>query len=222
VFVQSACHGQDHSALLDLLAAADGRYRGVALLKPDTSVADVKALDAAGACGVRFHFFSHLGSPPPLDDIRTVIRLVAPFDWHIAVHVGGRGIVEQLDLIRSIEAPVVIDHMARIDIDEGLDGKAFTTLLRLLESGKVWVKLSGADRISKAGPPYHDAVPFARKLVTEAPDRVVWGSDWPHPNLNGPMPNDGDLVNLIPEIAPNVRWRRMMLVENPAKLFGFE
>jgi predicted TIM-barrel fold metal-dependent hydrolase len=220
VFVQSSCHGHDHAALIDLLEAGEGRYRGVALLAPSTPGDEVERLDAAGVCGVRFHFMSHLGAPPPMDDVRAVIDLVEPFGWHIAMHIGGHGVIEQFGFIRDLEAPVVIDHMARIDIGEGLNGEAFTALLKLLDLGHVWVKLSGADRISKAGPPFRDAIPFARTIAAHAPERVVWGSDWPHPNVKH-MPNDGALVDLITEITPDVKARRLMLVDNPTKLFGF-
>jgi predicted TIM-barrel fold metal-dependent hydrolase len=220
VFVQSGAHGSDHAVVLDLLAAGQGRYRAVGLIDASVSKAELARLHDAGMRGARFHFFAHLGAPTPHADIRAVIGRVAPLGWHVAVHVGGQGILEQYDFIASIEAPVVIDHMARIDIGEGLDGEAFSALRRLLDRGNVWVKLSGTDRISKQGAPWHDAVPFARNLAAHAPERIVWGTDWPHPNHNA-MPNDGDLVDLIADIAPDERTRRLMLVDNPAKLFGF-
>jgi predicted TIM-barrel fold metal-dependent hydrolase len=220
VFVQSACHGSDHAVLLDLLAAAPERYRGVALLKAATPEAEIDRLNSAGVRGVRFHFFSHLGAPPPYDDLRTIVAKVAPHGWHIAIHVGGQGVLEQYDFITSIDAPVVIDHIGRIDIREGLNGKAFTALQRLLDRGNVWVKLSGTDRIAKEPYPYADAVAFPRALAQHAPERVVWGSDWPHPN-HFAVPNDGDLVDLIAAIAPNETTRHKMLVDNPATLFGF-
>lgn len=220
VFVQSACHGSDHAVVLDLLTAGNGRYRAVGLIKPTTAEAELARLHAAGMCGARFHFFSHLGAPTPQADIRAVIAMIAPLGWHVAIHVGGQGILDQYDFIASIEAPVVIDHIGRIDVGEGLDGEAFSALRRLLDRGNVWIKLSGADRISKQGFPYRDAVPFARNLVEHAPERVVWGSDWPHPNHTA-VPNDGDLVDLIAEIAVDETSRRLMLVDNPAELFGF-
>jgi 2-pyrone-4,6-dicarboxylate lactonase len=221
VFVQSSCHGHDHAALVDLLAAGKDRYRGVALLEPSMSEAEVERLDEAGVRGARLHFyFPHLGAPMPRDDMRKVIALAEPYGWHIAIHVGGDGIVEHYDFITSIEAPVVIDHMARIDVSQGLKGRAFSVLRRLVDRGNVWVKLSGTDRITKEPYPYADAVPFARALAAHAPERVVWGTDWPHPNHKA-VPNDGELVDLIAEIAPDERTRHRMLVENPAKLFGF-
>jgi 2-pyrone-4,6-dicarboxylate lactonase len=220
VFVQSTCHGSDHRVLVDLLTAGEGRYRGVALIKPSMQQAEIDRLDDAGVRGVRLHFFPRLGEPMSLADMRRVIELVEPNGWHIAIHTGGDGLVELYDFIRSIDASVVIDHIGRIDIGEGLHGKAFTVLRRLLDTGNVWVKLSGADRITKQAYPYADAVPFARELAAHAPERVVWGTDWPHPNHSA-MPNDGDLVDLIPEIAPDAKTRKLMLVDNPAKLFGF-
>jgi 2-pyrone-4,6-dicarboxylate lactonase len=157
----------------------------------------------------------------PRQDMLKVIDLAALYGWHIAFHVGGDGILEQYEFITSIEAPVVIDHIARVNVAEGRNGKAFSVLRRLLDRGNVWVKLSGTDRITKQPYPYSDAVPFARDLAAHAPERVVWGTDWPHPNHNA-VPNDGELVDLIAEIAPDERTRHRMLVENPAKLFGFD
>jgi 2-pyrone-4,6-dicarboxylate lactonase len=221
VIVQSACHGTDHAALLDALRAGAGRYRGVALVGAATSAADVQALHAAGVRGARFNFLPHLGGYPPEDLIRRVERLVEPHGWHFGIHVTGPDLVACEGLIRSLRLPVVIDHMARFDVREGLDGQAFTTLLRLLDGGRIAVKLSGIDRLSRQPGPYADALPFARRLAAHAPDQVVWGTDWPHPNLHGPMPDDGELVDLIAEIAPDETARRKLLVDNPARLFDF-
>jgi predicted TIM-barrel fold metal-dependent hydrolase len=220
VFVQSAAHGSDHSVVLDLLAAGQGRYRAVGLVTPAITQQELIRLHDAGVCGARFHFFSHLGAPMPQGDIDTVIGLIAPLGWHVAVHVGGQGILDQYDFIASIDAPVVIDHIGRIDVGGGLDGKAFAALRRLLDRGNVWVKLCGTDRITKRPYPYDDAVPFARDLAAHAPERVVWGTDWPHPNHSA-VPDDGRLVDLIATIAPDERAQNLMLVENPARLFGF-
>jgi 2-pyrone-4,6-dicarboxylate lactonase len=221
VIVQSQGHGFDHEPLLDALALGNGRYRGVALIRPDTSPDVIQRFDAAGVCGVRFSFMEHLGGTPNLGKVRDTIALVQPYNWHIAIHVAGKGLIENEEFIRSIPAPVVIDHMARPDIAEGPNGPVITTLRSLLDTGRVWVKLSGAERLSKEGTPYSDVVPLARSLVEHAPERVLWGSDWPHVNLHGPMPDDGDLVDFIGQMAPmDVRHR--LLVENPAKFFGFE
>jgi 2-pyrone-4,6-dicarboxylate lactonase len=221
VFVQSTCHGTDNSVLVDLLNAGKGRYRGSALLDPRTPDAEVERLDDAGVRGVRLHFFGgHLGAPKPREEITDIIEKVAPYGWHIQIHTGGHGVLDLYEFIASIEAPVVIDHIGRIDIAEGLQGKTFAVLRRLLDRGNIWVKLSGTDRISKQGYPYQDAIAFPRNLAAHAPERVVWGTDWPHPNHSA-VPNDGDLVDLIAEIAPDARTRQLMLVDNPTKLFGF-
>ena len=221
VFVQSTCHGSDHAVMLDLLAATSGRYRGVALLTPATTPEEVKRLDAAGVCGVRLHFVSHLGPYPARDDVRAVMRLVEPYGWHIEVHVYGKDLLANLDFIAAIKARVVIDHIGRVDVREGPDGPAFVALRRLVDAGNVWVKLSGTDRVSQQEPPFRDAVALARILAEQAPERILWGTDWPHPNVRR-MPNDGELVDLIPQIAVNETTRRRMLVDNPAEFFGFK
>ncbi|MGJ4942881.1 amidohydrolase family protein [Bradyrhizobium sp. HKCCYLS1011] len=221
VIVHSQGHGRDHRPLLDALAVGRGRYRGVAVLGPDVSVDAVARLDAASVCGVRFNFLAHLGGAPAPERVQAVLALVRPFDWHVAIHVTGADLIRYADLIAAIEARVVIDHMARPDLGQNL-AACQDILFRLLDSGRVWVKLSGADRISLMGAPYHDVVPFARSLAAHAPQRVLWGSDWPHVNISGPMPDDVALVDLLAEIAPSDALRRRLLVDNPAELFGFD
>ncbi|WP_199720679.1 amidohydrolase family protein [Azospirillum cavernae] len=219
VIVQSQGHGLDHEPLLDALAVGQGRYRGVALLRPGSSPELVRRFDVAGICGVRFSFMPHLGMPD-LDAVRAVIALVEPFGWHVAIHVAGTGLLDMESFIRSIPAPVVIDHMARPDIAEGPNGPVTETLLRLLDSGRVWLKLSGAERLSKAHAPYDDVAPMARRLVGHAPNRLLWGSDWPHVNLHGPMPDDGDLVDFLGWVT-TAADRQAILVDNPTEFFGF-
>ncbi|MFL9943778.1 amidohydrolase family protein [Paraburkholderia graminis] len=221
VIVQSQGHGYDHRPLLDALRAGAGRYRGVALVRPDDTAAMLESYHEAGVRGARFHFLAHLGGRPDLDTIRNVAARIGPLGWHLAIHVAGNDIVEYSGFIEALDLPVVIDHMARPDISTGPDGDAMTALKRLLDTGRVWVKLSGADRLSQTGAPFHDALPFARSLAAHAPERVVWGSDWPHVNLHAPMPDDGDLTDLIADIVPDETRRRLLLVDNPARLFGF-
>lgn len=221
VIVQSQGQGFDHRPLLDALARGAGRYRGVALLKPDSREEDIAALDAAGVCGVRFNFLSHLGGAPDKEALRTVVAKVRPFGWHVAIHVAGEDIVTYEGLIRSIEAPVVIDHMARPRLEAGMDGPALKTLRALVDGGRVWVKLSGADRLSAAGAPYGDVAPIAARIFRHAPERMLWGTDWPHVNLHAPMPDDGDLVDLLADIVPDEKERRGMLVDTPGMFFKF-
>jgi 2-pyrone-4,6-dicarboxylate lactonase len=149
-----------------------------------------------------------------------VLALVRLVDWHIAVHVTGADLIRYAETISAIEARVIIDHMARPDLDRDVDA-CRDILFRLMDTGRVWVKLSGADRVSKTGAPYHDVIPYARSLAEHAPERVLWGSDWPHVNIGGPMPEDAALVDLIAEIAPTEALRQRLLVDNPADIFGF-
>ncbi|MDI2030569.1 amidohydrolase family protein [Saccharopolyspora sp. TS4A08] len=221
VIVQSAAHGADHRSLLAALKEGRGRYRGVALIRPDTSAAGVARLHEAGVRGTRLHFTPHLGAAPAPEAIEAIIALVRPYGWHIALHVAGDGLAEHEDFIRSIPLPVVIDHMGRVDLHQGLDSPAVTALRRLLDTGRVWVKLSGADRIATSPPDMCDSTALARLLARSAPERVVWGTDFPHPNTHGFVPDDGDLVDLLAEVVPAEADRKRLLVDNPAECFGF-
>jgi len=221
VIVQSQGHGFDHTPLLDALHTGGGRYRGVALIRPSDDEATLARYHAAGVRGARFNFLAHLGGRPNLDAIRDVIARVRPFHWHAAIHVAGNDIVEYADFLRSLDMPLVVDHMGRPNIAEGPESPAMHTLRNLLDRGNVWVKLSGSDRLSAAGAPFTDALPFAQRLAAHAPERVLWGSDWPHVNLHGPMPDDVDLTNLIAEIVPDAGKRIQMLVDNPVAFFDF-
>jgi predicted TIM-barrel fold metal-dependent hydrolase len=219
VIVQSVCHGTDHSALLHALAAGRGRYRGVALLTPRTGEAEISRLHAAGVRGVRFSFLPHLGDGPAEGDVHAVLAAVESFGWHATVHVAGDGIIQHARLIGGITGPAVIDHMARIDLAD--PAPAMRTLRTLLDRGNVWLKLSGIDRLSAQGPPYDDAVALAATLARYAPERMLWGTDFPHPNISGSAPDDGLLVELTERIVPDESRRHAMLVTNPATVFGF-
>lgn len=221
VIVQSSCHGPDHRALVDALRADPVNRRGVAILGPELTRSDLAELDDVGVCGARLHFLPHLGADPDREEQRAALATIAELGWHAEIHVQGDGILEVADMIAAITGPVVIDHMARLDLREGLDSPAVHCLLRLVERGNVWVKISGADRVSLSGRPYADAAELGALLVRHAPERVVWGTDYPHPNIVGPAPDDGDLVDLIEQMAPSAAQRERLLVTNPAELFGF-
>jgi predicted TIM-barrel fold metal-dependent hydrolase len=222
VIVQSACYGSDHSALLDALAAGAGKYRGVALISSATREEEIGRLHAAGVRGFRLHFLPHLGAPPMRDEISRCVALVAERGWHAEIHLRYADIARHARLIRSLPIPVVIDHLARVDLSQGADSDAVGALLGLLDSGGVWVKTSGVDRVSLSGPPYSDAVTLAARLVSHAPERVLWGTDFPHPNITGPAPDDGLLVDLLARIAPRSDQLERLLVKNPAEFFGFD
>ena len=221
VIVQSGCHGFDNSAVADALADKGGAYRGVALLPVTVGDAELERLSGQGFCGVRFNFMKHLGKGAPIEDVIALAPRLARFGWHLQIHPESSLLEGMAPLLRLSTVPVVIDHMARVDASLGLEQPAFRTLLALMEDDRFWVKVSGSERASRARPPYADAIPFARLLVERFPDRVLWGTDWPHPNFSGPIPDDGQLVDLIAEIAPSEAARQALLVDNPARLYGF-
>jgi 2-pyrone-4,6-dicarboxylate lactonase len=221
VIVQSSCYGADHRALLAALAAGGGRYRGVALINPATPRAEVSRLHTAGVRGFRLHFLPHLGAPPTMAEIKDMVGLTADLGWHAEIHLHSADIARLAGLIRWFPVPVVIDHLARLDLAASAAGPEVSALLDLLDTGRVWVKTSGVDRVSRAGPPYPDAVALAARLVAHSPERVLWGTDYPHPNITGPAPDDGLLVDLLASIAPGDKELRRMLVQNPAEFFGF-
>ena len=219
VVVQSAAHGFDNSAAADLLAA-NQNYRGVALAPASTPTAELKRLRGQGFRGVRFHYMGHLGKGDPIEDVLAMAEHLAEIGWHLQIHMDGPRIAELTPALKRSPVPVVIDHMGRIDAGKGLEHADFRALLSLMANKHVWVKVSGAERISRQSAPWKDAVPFARKLVAEFGDRAVWGTDWPHPNLKE-VPDDGDLVDLLGEIAPTEARRKALLVDNPRRLYGF-
>lgn len=221
VIVQSACHGNDHRALVDALRAGKGRYRGVALLPASASHGDVARLHEDGVRGLRLQFMPHLGAAPSDETVRELAALVTPFGWHLEVHVAGSGIADRFATFAGLDAPVVVDHLARVDLREGLGGPGVVALRRLLDTGHVWLKLSAVDRVSLTGAPYDDGVQLAALLAAQAPERVLWGTDFPHPNISGPMPDDGALLDLIPRMVPDEHRRHQLLVDNLASLFGF-
>jgi len=217
VVVQSAAHGFDNSAAADLLSASKN-YRGVALAPASTATVELKQLDKLGFRGVRFHYMEHLGKGDRIEDVLAMATRLAAIGWHLQIHTSR--IAELTPALKRSPVPVVIDHMGRIDASKGIDHPDFRALLSLLSEKHVWVKLSGSERISRQRAPWTDAVPFARKLVAEFGQRAVWGTDWPHPNLKE-VPDDGDLVDLIAEIAPDEAQRKALLVDNPQRLYGF-
>jgi 2-pyrone-4,6-dicarboxylate lactonase len=221
VLVQASCHGTDNRAMLDAIETSAGRYRGVAIVDASFTETDYAALHDGGIRGVRFNFVEHLGGKPDMDLFHLVVQRIRPLGWHLVVHLDAADIPEVSTLLRPLSVPFVIDHMGRVKADGGLDQPPFRALLDLLTLDTCWVKVCGAERVSTAGPPFLDAVPFARAIVGAAPDRVLWGTDWPHPNVGRFMPNDGDLVDLISEIAPDEVQRQKLLVRNPANLYGW-
>ncbi|MFD7811916.1 amidohydrolase family protein [Streptomyces sp. NPDC059785] len=221
VVVQSSCSGVDHRGLVDALEAGAGRLRGVALIGETTTRAEIEELHRAGVRGFRLNFLPHLRSAPTREEIDSVLARVDGLGWVAELHLAGREAAEYEHVIRAFPGRVVIDHLARVDLTEGYGSAPLRSLRALLDTGNVWLKVSGVDRVSRQGPPYADAVALAASFVTYAPERVVWGTDYPHVNIEGAAPDDGLLVDLLADIAPDPAHLHRLLVDNPAGLFDF-
>lgn len=221
VFVQASCHGTDNSALVDALVRGDGRFAGVAMLDETITDAELDDLHAVGVRGTRFNFVAHLGGAPELAVFWRIVGRVARRGWHIVLHFDAKDLPTYAGVLDSMPTPYVIDHMARVDASAGLEQEPFQLLLALMADERCWVKISGAERLTAGGaPPYDDVTPFARAIVAAAPERVLWGTDWPHPNVRH-MPDDGDLLDQLVEFAPDESDRHRILVSNPQQLYPF-
>lgn len=221
VIVQANCHGEDHSALLDAVARSQGRYRGVALLPSTADAALIQRLHDGGVRGARFNFVPHLGTPPTPAVFDRIASLIAPLGWHVCLHVDGAMIGELLPQLAGLPVPFVIDHMGRVRARDGLNSPAFRALLDLAHVQGAWIKVSGIDRIGDGKRPFHEGIAFIRALVEALPERTLWGTDWPHPNVAGDMPDDGEVVDAFFEACPDEALRRQVLIKNPAQLYDF-
>ena len=221
VIVQATCHGADNRALVDALEDADGRARGVATVKAGVSDEELQALNAAGVRGVRFNFVKRLVDVLPFAALETIAARIEPLGWHIVIYFEAAELDELYGFFTSLPTVVVVDHMGRPDVTKPLDGPEFGRFVELLaEHPNFWSKVSCPERLSQSGPPdYADVVPFARRIVESFPDRVLWGTDWPHPNMKTHMPDDGKLVDYIPRIAVTGELQRKLLVDNPMRLY---
>jgi len=221
VIVQASCHGSDNAALVDALRSADGRARGIATVTPDVSETKLRELDEAGVRGVRFNFVRRLVDSAPRAALLEIARRITALNWHVVVYFEAAELPELYDFLAALRTTVVVDHMGRPDVTQSPEGPEFQRFVRLMrEHPHVWSKVSCPDRLSRSGPPdYDDVAPFARMLLEGFPDRVLWGTDWPHPNLKSHMPDDGSLVDFIPRIAPTAAQQRRLLVDNPMALY---
>jgi 2-pyrone-4,6-dicarboxylate lactonase len=228
VIVQATCHGSDNRALVDALAASGGLARGVATVGRDVTDAELRSLHGAGVRGTRFNFVKRLVDFTPREVLMDIAARVAPLGWHVVVYFEARDLPELWQFFTALPTTVVVDHMGRPDVTQPVDGPEFERFVRLMqEHGNIWSKVSCPERLSVSGPPaldgeqypYRDVVPFARRLVETFPDRVLWGTDWPHPNLKDHMPDDGLLVDFVPQIARGLDAQRRLLVDNPTRLY---
>lgn len=228
VVVQATCHGADNRALVDALVHSEGRARGVATVRADVSDDALRELHEAGVRGVRFNFVKRLVDAAPQDELAAIARRVAALGWHVVIYFEAEDLPRLSGFLAALPTIVVVDHMGRPDVSRPVDGPEFGAFLDFMaRHPHVWCKVGCPERLSLAGPPavdgerepYRDVVPFARRVVERFPDRVLWGTDWPHPNLRGHMPDDGLLVDFIPRIAPTPALQRKLLVDNPMRLY---
>ncbi|MGD9924837.1 MAG: amidohydrolase [Pseudorhodoplanes sp.] len=218
VIVQASCHGSDNRAMLDALTWRPEHYRGVAILDENTPGTDIPNMHRAGVRAARFNFVKHLGGSPDMTVFANILRRIKPLGWHVVLHVDAPDIIPLSDMMRGLTLPFVIDHMGRVPAKDGVDQKPLAALLDLAKLDRCWIKVSGSERIDM--PPYDKAIPIARKIVEASPNRVLWGTDFPHPNSTHEA-DEADLVDLLPQIAPDPALRQKLLVDNPAKLYGF-
>ena len=228
VIVQATCHGTDNRALVDALRASNGRARGVATVDRRVTDRELEDMHAAGVRGTRFNFVKRLVDFTPREVLAEIAQRIAPLGWHVVVYFEAADLPELWDFFTALPTTVVVDHMGRPDVTKPVDGPEFERFIRLMrDHTNVWSKVSCPERLSVAGPPalngeqhaYRDVIPFARRLVDTFSDRVLWGTDWPHPNLKHHMPDDGLLVDWLPHVATTPELQQKLLVANPGKLY---
>lgn len=222
VIVNASCHGLDNRVVTDAIAQSNGRYKGIANIDDSVSDKELEKLNEQGIKGCRFTFLKRLGGVKDMAAFHRIVARIKPLGWHVDIYLDHETVEEFTPLLKNLPIPYVIDHMGTVLAAKGVDQDNFKHLINLVRSDeKCWVKLTGFERATATGAPFHDAIPFAVKLVDAAPERMLWGTDWPHPNVKH-MPNDGDLMDLVPLFAKGSDVQRQILVDNPARLFGFD
>ena len=220
VIVQASCHGTDNAATLHAIAVSDGKARGVAVVDPDISFDELEALHEAGIRGVRFNFLKRLVDDAPKDKFLKLAERIVPLGWHVVVYFEADILEEMLPFLGGLPVPIVIDHMGRPSMSQGPDGDEITAFKALMDSrADIWTKVTCPDRLSSQPDPWDDFVEVVRPLVEQYPDRVLWGTDWPHPNMQNNIPDDGHVVDVIPRIAVTEELQRKLLIDNPMRLY---
>jgi 2-pyrone-4,6-dicarboxylate lactonase len=223
VLVQASCHGTDNRSMIDMLNDAQGRYRGVAIIDEGFKAKDLLELHQAGVRGVRFNFLTRLVDVKPREFYLRIADQIADFGWHIVVYFESEHLPNIIELLNELPVPIVIDHLGRPDVSLPIENENFQLICSLLFNNKKnYIKVSCIERLTKVGAPYSDVLPFAKYLVEHFPDQVLWGTDWPHPNMEGNIPNDTLLVDSIPLMAETIELQKKLLVDNPHRLYCFE
>jgi predicted TIM-barrel fold metal-dependent hydrolase len=222
VVVNATVHGRDNRPVTDAIAQSAGAYKGIANVDDKHTDKELEDLAAAGVMGCRFTFLARLGGVPDMTAFDRIVDRIKGLGWHVDLYLEAKALGIFAPALAKLPLPYVLDHMGVISVADGIEDPAFLALVDLARRDeKCWIKITGPERASAAGPPFKDAVPFAQKLIEAAPDRVIWGTDWPHPNVKT-MPNDGDLVDLVPLYAPDPAMRRKLLIDNAERLFKFK
>jgi 2-pyrone-4,6-dicarboxylate lactonase len=220
VVVQATCHGADNRALLDVLEHSNDTARGVVTVEPSITHHELERMHELGVRGVRFNYVKRLVNPKSDDYYKEIIAKIRPLGWHVVLYFEPADLKERWDLFTSLGVPIVVDHMGRPDVSKSVEGEEFGLFLNFMQNNDVIAKVSCPERLSLSGSPeYADVVPFAKLVVEQFPDRVLWGTDWPHPNLKNEMPDDGKLVDYVPSIATTVQLQQKLLVTNPTNLY---
>ena len=220
VIVQATCHGKDNRAMMDACRPAGDLARGIASVGADITEAEIREMHEAGVRGVRFNFVKRLVDDTPKDVFLAIANKIKDFGWHIVVYFEAQDLEEIEPFLKQLPTTVVVDHMGRPDVSKGVDHSDFQRFIRLMEENdNIWSKVTCPERLSQQGPPYDDVVAYCAEIVARFPDRVLWGTDWPHPNMKSHMPDDGALVDFIPRIAPTKEQQQQLLVDNPMRLY---
>ncbi|CAH6837257.1 2-pyrone-4,6-dicarbaxylate hydrolase [Vibrio chagasii] len=220
VIVQASCHSTDNRALVDALETAGELARGIAFVDETVTDEELQAMDKAGVRGVRFNFVKRLVDTVPTEKLKAIAEKIRPLGWHVVVYFEAQDIDDVTPFLEELNMTVVIDHMGRPDVEKGVDSQEFGKFISLMERNPdIWCKVSCPERLTQTPPDYSDVVPFAKTLVDLFPNRVLWGTDWPHPNMKSHTPDDGHLVDVIPQIATTVEQQQALLVTNPMKLY---
>lgn len=220
VVVQATCHGADNSALLDVLEHSDDKARGVVTVKSDVTMKELETMHLLGVRGVRFNYVKRLVNPKPDEYYKDILSKIKEFGWHVVLYFEPADLKEKYNFFTSLGVPVVVDHMGRPDVTKDLNNPDFELYLKFASENDVWTKVSCPDRLTVTGSPeYKDVVPFAKHMVENFSDRVLWGTDWPHPNMKKEMPDDGILVDYVPSIATTAELQQKLLVTNPNTLY---